>query len=137
MIIIITQITESGQKGSHVGSGRPINLAIWQPGDTSHQRGQPHLIDRHEYLAQKYYLQHLFTTFPLISIICTPYLLQLHTHCVSELKHRHLTSNNYCLHCRHDTSHITHNRHNTGPVTAQPAIMTTASPDEVLRLIYI
>ena len=64
MIIIITQITESGQKGSHVGSGRPINLAIWQPGDTSHQpvqggRGQPHLIDRHEYLAQRI----LFTTF--------------------------------------------------------------------------
>ena len=131
MIIIITQITESGQKGSHVGSGRPINLAIWQPGGHQPQRGQPHLIDRHEYLAQKYYLQHLFTTSPLISIICTPYLL--HTHCVSELKHRHLTSNNYCLHCRHDT----HNRHNTGPVTAQPAIITTASPDEVLRLIYI
>ena len=118
MIIIITQITESGQKGSHVGSGRPINLAIWQPGDTSHQRGQPHLIDRHEYLAQKI----LFTTFtplPLISIICMPYLL--HTHCVSELKHRHLTSNNYCLHCRHDT----HNRH-------RPCDSTTSHHDDCI-----
>ena len=78
MIIIITQITESGQKGSHVGSGRPINLAIWQPG--GHQPpasagggGQPHLIDRHEYLAQRI-LFTTFTTLPLISIICTPYI---------------------------------------------------------------
>ena len=82
MIIIITQITESGQKGSHVGSGRPINLAIWQPGGHQPQRGQPHLIDRHEYLAQRI-LFTTFTTLPLISIICIPY--QLHTHC--KLKH--------------------------------------------------
>ena len=76
MIIIITQITESGQKGSHVGSGRPINLAIWQPGGHQPQRGQPHLIDRHEYLAQKI-LFTAFTTLPLISIIYYMYTLSI------------------------------------------------------------
>ena len=72
MIIIITQITESGQKGSHVGSGRPINLAIWQPGGHQPQRGQPHLIDRHEYLAQRI----LFTTF-IYNFV--PYIYYLYT----------------------------------------------------------
>ena len=93
MIIIITQITESGQKGSHVGSGRPINLAIWQPG--GHQPPERPIIYRHEYLAQKI-LFTTFTTLPLISFICTPCLLP--THCVSELKHQHLTSNKFALH---------------------------------------